>query len=428
MTYPVKLSNVSKRFKLYHNVVTGPVKELLCFWKRDQYYREFKALKNVSLAVQKGEVVGIIGRNGAGKTTLLKMIAGLLPIDAGVIEINGKVTALLALGVGVHPEFTGRENILYGGMLLGMRKTEVLKKMPEIIDFSELGEFIEQPFRTYSSGMKARLLFSISMSLDPDILVVDEALATGDSYFVQKSSERVKEICRSGATILLVSHNMSQIESLCHRALVLDKGEVVADTDPVSAHRVYSEMVFKSEKERHPLTLETDLIRTGGTGEVLVSKVTLLDEQDYPQTGFLTFGALKVQLELSAAEKQGEVFLFVGFLDARTGTYVGGVNTKEYYDSKLGKVTGQPIQAQEGAIVEVSFSPLFLFTGRYLLWIEIADRYRHIFSDYRGICPFFVSEKGATTTHEAYLNHPITLNVTHREEESAAKWPKDQEG
>jgi len=266
--------------------------------------------------------------------------------------------------------------------------------------------------------MKARLLFSISMSLDPDILVVDEALATGDSHFIQKSSKRVREICRSGATILLVSHNMNQIESLCQRVLVLDKGEIVADTDPVSAHRLYSEMVFKSEKEYHPLTLEASLERTGGTGEVLVSKVTLLDEQDHSQTGFLTFQTLKVRLDLSVEKERREVFLFIGFLDAETGTYVGGVNTKRYYDSMTEQITSQPISVQTKTIVEVIFSPLFLFTGHYLLWIEVADRYRNVFSDYKGICPFFVSEEGAVVPREAYFNHPMRMKVLEKRRDS----------
>jgi ABC-type polysaccharide/polyol phosphate transport system ATPase subunit len=409
--YAIKLTKVSKRFKLYHNVVTGPIKELLFIWKRQQYYKEFKAIKDVSFGVKKGEVVGIIGPNGAGKTTLLKMIAGLLPVDGGRIEVNGKVTALLALGVGVHPEFTGRENIFYGGMLLGMSKREVLRKMSQIIEFSELGEFIEQPFRTYSAGMRARLLFSISMSIDPDILIVDEALAAGDAYFVQKSSERIRKICRSGATILVVSHNMSQIESLCHRAIVLDKGEVFADTDPISAHHLYSQLVFQQEKGRHPLTLNSELTRTGGTGEVVVSSVTLLDENDRPQTGFITFRTLKVHLKLRAKEGQPEVFLFVGFLDAQTFTYVGGVNTKRFYHSINGRVECLPIHVENELEMEIIFSPLYLFTGHYLLWIEIADKRRHIFSDYKGICPFFVSEEGAVAAKEAYINHPIKIEI-----------------
>jgi len=416
MGFAIKLSHVSKRFKLYYSLTSGPLKELLFFWKRQQYYDEFMAVKDVSVEVQRGEVIGIIGSNGAGKTTLLKMIAGLLPVDEGTIEVNGHVTALLTLGVGVHPEFTGRENILYGGMLLGMCKAEVIQKTQAIIEFAELGEYIDHPVRTYSSGMRARLLFAISMSIKPDILIIDEALSTGDAYFVRKCSKRIREICRSGATILFVSHNMSQVEELCQRALLLDRGRLLADTDPNSAHRLYSQLVFEQETRNYKTLLSTELNRTGGTGEVLVSRVSLLDGNDNPKTGFHTFETLKVRIQISSLKKGQEIFLFVGFLDEQTNLYVGGVNTKEYYDPIIGQVTGQSILAKEDTVVEISFSPLYLLTGHYLLWIEIADRYRHIFSDYKGICPFFVSQKGATTTQEAYINHPMTIKILQPEE------------
>src|SRR5579872_2967303 len=171
----IDVSHVSKRFKLYHNVVLGPLKERLFFWKQKDLYREYLAVDDVSFSIKRGEIVGIIGPNGAGKTTLLKMIAGLLPVNEGSISVKGKVTALLALGVGVHPEFSGRENIFFNGLLLGMSPEEIHGKTESIIEFSEIGQFIDQPFRTYSSGMKARLLFAISMSVDPDIMIVDEA-------------------------------------------------------------------------------------------------------------------------------------------------------------------------------------------------------------------------------------------------------------
>ncbi|HVX14554.1 MAG TPA: polysaccharide ABC transporter ATP-binding protein [Pirellulales bacterium] len=244
----IRVDQVWKRFKLYHNLITGPIKEHVFFWKREQYYQEFMAVQDVSFEVQRGEVVGIIGPNGAGKTTLLKMIAGLLPVDRGRIEVRGKVTALLALGVGVHPEFSGRENILYGGMLLGMSKREVLRKTESIVEFAELGEFIDRPLRTYSAGMRARLLFSISMSIDPDILIVDEALATGDSYFVGKSLGRIHEMCSSGATVLFVSHNMGQIQNLCSRGLVLMHGRLIHNGGATEAVARYAESVLSAQQ------------------------------------------------------------------------------------------------------------------------------------------------------------------------------------
>lgn len=266
----IKLSNVSKRFKLYKDVITDPIKEHLFFWKRHHYYQEFMAVKNVSFEVKKGEVVGIIGQNGAGKTTLLKMIAGLLPVDNGRIEINGKVTALLTLGVGFHPEFSGRENIFYGGMLLGMSKTEVLQKISSIIEFSELEDYIDRPFRTYSSGMKARLIFSTSISIEPDILIIDEALATGDAAFVAKSSRRIKELCNSQTTILFVSHNLRQIQELCQRCLVMQKGSLLFAGDTSQAIATYIDSFHQSRAIALSEANVTFRKPFQGTGEILI--------------------------------------------------------------------------------------------------------------------------------------------------------------
>ncbi len=237
--HAIRVRAVTKRFKLYDNYVTGPVKELLFPWRRASLYREILALRDVTFDVKPGEVVGLIGANGAGKSTLLKLIAGLLPVDRGTIEVSGKVTALLTLGVGFHSEFTGRENILYGGMLLGMSKREVLAKMESIIDFSGIRSYIDRPIRTYSAGMKARLMFSTSMSVDPDIFIVDEALATGDASFLSRSSDRIRRMCATGATVMLVSHNLQQIETLCERALVLHKGQLVFDGPTDEGLRAY---------------------------------------------------------------------------------------------------------------------------------------------------------------------------------------------
>jgi ABC-type polysaccharide/polyol phosphate transport system ATPase subunit len=241
----VTVENVSKRFKLYRDVVFDPLKEYIFFWRSEEFYREFWAVRNVSLEIRKGEIVGIIGANGAGKSTLLKMIAGLLKIDEGTIEIKGKVTALLTLGLGFHSEFTGRENILYGGMLLGMSKQEVLSKVESIIEFAEIGDYIDRPLRTYSSGMKARLVFATSMSVNPEILLVDEALATGDSYFVSKCAQKIRDLCNSGATILFVSHNLRQIEDLCPRAVVMHEGGVLFDGETNEAVSRYVESVHR---------------------------------------------------------------------------------------------------------------------------------------------------------------------------------------
>ena len=271
----ISAQKVSKRFKLYKDIIMDPIKEHLLFLRKEDFYREFLAVNDVSFEIQKGQIVGIIGPNGAGKTTLLKVIAGLLDVDKGKINVYGKITALLTLGLGFHLEFTGRENIFYGGLLLGMSKREILRKMPGIIEFAEIGDYVDRPLRTYSSGMRARLVFATSMSIDPDILLVDEALATGDSYFVQKCSRRIGEMCQSGATILYVSHNMWHIQQICHRALLMDRGEILADGEPTSVVSTYHRLVFEKEG-KDPLVMENqELKMVSGTGDVFLTDVRI---------------------------------------------------------------------------------------------------------------------------------------------------------
>jgi lipopolysaccharide transport system ATP-binding protein len=190
-----------------------------------QYFREFWALKNVSLEVRRGETVGIIGRNGSGKSTLLQIICGTLEPTEGSIETRGRIAALLELGAGFNPEFTGRENVFLNATVLGLKSSEIQRKFPDIEAFADIGEFIDQPVKHYSSGMFARLAFAVAISVDPEILIVDEALAVGDEPFQRKCFARIEEIKRNGGSILLVSHSAANIVALCDRAVLLDRGE-----------------------------------------------------------------------------------------------------------------------------------------------------------------------------------------------------------
>ena len=238
--------NLSKVYRIYQNpahafaeAITGKSRHI----KRT-------ALDRINLEVRRGEVVGILGRNGAGKSTLLKLIAGTLERTEGRLDVRGRITAILELGSGFHPDYTGRENIYMGGMCLGMSKQEVDSKLESIIEFSELRDVIDQPFKTYSTGMQARLTFSVAISVDPDILIVDEALSVGDARFQQKCFSRLQQLRAKSATVLLVSHDTNTITSLCDRALILENGRVYADGEPKKISVAYHNLLFGNNKPK----------------------------------------------------------------------------------------------------------------------------------------------------------------------------------
>jgi lipopolysaccharide transport system ATP-binding protein len=249
----IKVEGLSKVYQIYDK----PSDRLKQIFARDmkRYYREFWALKDVSFEIHKGETVGIIGRNGSGKSTLLQMICGTLNPTAGSITTNGRIAALLELGSGFNPEFTGRENIALSATLLGLTPQEILKCAPEIEKFADIGDFIEQPVKTYSSGMFVRLAFAVNIMSNPEIMVVDEALAVGDMAFQAKCITALKKLQANGSTILFVSHDMASVKSLCDEAIYLDNGRIVVggDAGAVSERymqRVREEMSIKDEAQQ----------------------------------------------------------------------------------------------------------------------------------------------------------------------------------
>ncbi len=226
----IQVQNLSKTYKLYAEPVDR-LKEALNPFGRS-YHKNFYALKDVSFEIKKGETVGIIGRNGSGKSTLLKLITGVLTPSGGRVEVNGKISAILELGAGFNPEMTGLENVYLNTSINGMSKNATDEKIDDILDFAELGEFIYQPLKTYSSGMKARLGFAVAINIDPDILIVDEALAVGDAAFQRKCFAKMEQIRQAGATILFVSHSEGSIVNLCSRAIWLSNGEKIIEGEP----------------------------------------------------------------------------------------------------------------------------------------------------------------------------------------------------
>lgn len=236
----IRLDAVFKSYRHY----TRPLDRLTELLFDRRLHQERLSVADVSLQIGRGEVVGLIGRNGAGKSTLLKMIAGRLQPSAGRIEVNGTVAAILELGTGFHPDLSGRDNVRVGGLCLGLTRQQIEAEMDNIIAFSELEEVIDMPFRTYSSGMQARLTFATAVTVNPDILIIDEALSVGDNRFQLKSFGRIQEFRKAGKTILLVTHSMGSVTSFCDRAILLERGRVIADGVPARVTSIYHHLQF----------------------------------------------------------------------------------------------------------------------------------------------------------------------------------------
>ena len=221
------VENVCKSFDIYMDKANS-LKEKLLFWNRNKKEKR-EVLKNVNLTIKNGEAVGLIGVNGSGKSTLLKLMTKIIYPNKGKITTNGKLTSLLELGAGFHPDFTGRENIYFNAAIFGLTKQEIDNRLDKIIEFSELGEFIDSPVRTYSSGMYMRLAFSVAINVDADILLIDEILAVGDQHFQDKCFAKLEELKNSGITIVIVTHSLGSVKQLCNRAIWLFNGEVRMD-------------------------------------------------------------------------------------------------------------------------------------------------------------------------------------------------------
>lgn len=241
----VSVSNVSKCFEVYER----PIDRLLqFFFKNKKFYKDFWALKDVNLSIKKGEAIGIIGRNGAGKSTLLQLITGILQPTEGNVFVKGRIAALLELGSGFNQEFTGRENVYLNAAILGFNKEEIDQKFDEIVEFADIGEFIDQPVKTYSSGMMVRLAFSVQVMLDPDILIIDEALAVGDLLFQKKCYAKINQLLAKGITFIFVTHDVETMRSMTQRALLLSHGRQLCFRDSPSVLLEYRKLLHKDEE------------------------------------------------------------------------------------------------------------------------------------------------------------------------------------
>lgn len=291
-------------------------------------------LQGINFAVQPGEAVGIIGINGAGKSTLLKMITGTTQPTTGSVHITGRVAALLELGMGFHPDFTGRQNAFMAGQLLGYSVEEIAHLMPEIEAFAEIGDYIDQPVRVYSSGMQMRLAFSVATAHRPDVLIVDEALSVGDAYFQHKSFDRIREFRKQGTTLLIVSHDKQAIQSICDRAILLNAGELAMEGEPEAVMDYYNALLADPHQKTVTQGTGTDgrTHTVSGTGEVKLTDVAILDTSGQ-EIEVVAVGQ-PITLRINAACSDAVDHLVVGYMiKDRLGQTVFGTNTYHHKQS-----------------------------------------------------------------------------------------------
>lgn len=322
----IRVTGLGKAYKQYPTRWSRLAEWLIPF--SPMRHRQHWVLQDVNFEIAPGEAVGIVGVNGAGKSTLLKMITGTTQPTCGLIQLEGRVAALLELGMGFHPDFTGRQNAVMAGQLLGMQVEDIEALMPDIERFAEIGEAIDHPVRTYSSGMQMRLAFSVATARRPDILIVDEALSVGDAYFQHKSFDRIRSFRKAGTTLLIVSHDRSAIQSICDSAILLEGGHMVMHDKPEAVMDYYNALLAEREGQtvRQEL-LDGGQVRTvSGTGEAGILSVRLLDERersiDAAEVG------QPVTLEVEVEIRQDIERLVLGFMiKDRLGQAMYGINT-----------------------------------------------------------------------------------------------------
>jgi len=354
--------NVSKMFRISHDPVRSLKERLVSVGRRQ--YTDFHALSPLSFSFEQGETIGILGHNGSGKSTLLKCIAGILRPTTGTIAVRGRLASLLELGAGFHPELTGRENVFINAAFLGISRKEIGKRFDEIIDFAELGQFIDEPVKHYSSGMYVRLGFAVAVNLDPDVLLVDEVLAVGDEAFAKKCLTRVKQFQAEGRTIVVVTHSADVVRQVCSRALVLDHGNLIADTKPPEAIKMYRERLHGTLVDDSP----------HGTGDVRLGAVTIDNSADH---------AL-VTVTVNTLKPTDNVRLSVEVAD------VGGRMIYRVDGEQLGMPMDYPVGT---ATYELELDGRHLLNGKYPVTVRLTDLDSNLLLDWHELKSGIVADR-----------------------------------
>jgi homopolymeric O-antigen transport system ATP-binding protein len=352
----IQVRNVAKMYRLYPNPASR-LKEMLTLNRRS-YHQEFWALDGISFDVERGRVLGVIGPNGSGKSTLLEIVTGTLEPTRGRIVTRGRMAALLSLGAGFNPEFTGRENVFLNGEIMGLSRQQVQRNLPGIERFAEIGEFIDRPVKTYSTGMYVRLAFSAAIHVDPEILVVDEVLAVGDAIFVNRCVQKFEELRGRGLTVLLVTHDVGLVKLLCDRAMLLYRGRILADGEPNDVVNRYNGLVLErqrafEEQAPQPSGMPLEAIEPlqysfrHGDRQAVVAKVELYNESGHEALVFRSGENIRVRVLVYFHEPHSRPVVGI-MIRTRIGMEVFGTNT-ELEDAR-------PQPAQAGELCEVNFA------------------------------------------------------------------------
>lgn len=324
-----------------------------------------EAVNDVSLEIHEGERVGIIGRNGAGKTTLLQMLAGLTNPTSGSLEVQGQVSCVMTLGVGFRGDLTGRENIYLDGETNHKTREEVDKFIDDIIAFADIGEFIDQPLRTYSSGMKARLAFSMITYIDPEILIIDEALSVGDASFAKKSSNRIKEICEAGKIVIIVSHGMQSIEDMCKRCLWMDRGRIVMDGDPKTVTKAYLEAVRKDDEAEIQERFRKRIGEKAFSPGFSIDAIDFIDNKGQTRLIFNVGDDLTLRIKVNSAQRLARPDLRI-FIE-RTDGILMLQNTASEDGFDCGEFEGEEV-------FKIEFGKILFGKGMYEVTVELLDQ------------------------------------------------------
>ena len=381
----LSVKNISKIYKVYKKP-SDRLKEL--FFKKS-YHKTFVSNNNISFDLYKGETLGIIGVNGAGKSTILKMIAGVTEPTSGTITRRGRVTALLELGTGFNQEFTGLQNIYLNGTLIGMSHKECKQNEQNIIDFSELGDYIDEPIKTYSSGMKMRLAFSIALFSRPDILIVDEALSVGDAHFSAKCTQALKKRKEQKMSIIYVSHDLNSLKLLCERVLLLDKGELVKQGDPQDVINSYNYLIAKLNDSDNKISKEKN--SSFGAFDIQITHAQVIGKDSLTST-IAAGEEATVTLTLQANTNLNDMTVGILIKD-KFGQHIFGTNTHNHQ---------LPQNFAQGKSYQVQFSmPLNIGVGKYFLTAAV-----HTHDTHTAHCSHWL-ENAATFEVLGHKEHPF---------------------